>query len=107
MGDNKLIVLLRMKNVKLKTNRRFILAVCFMRLRRVFFGARSAALAGRGICFCKPPFTPKQPPVSAPTASVPSLRTIEAVALKTRPAASNNERKNPVPLVPHSAGYRG
>jgi len=41
--------------------------------------------------------------VSARATPVPSLRTIEAVAVKTRPAASNIDPKNPAPLVPRSA----
>jgi hypothetical protein len=64
------------------------------------------ALMPRGTyfsCFAKKSKQKKAPLVSAPTSSVPSLRTIEAVAIKTRPTASNIDRKNPAPLVPRSA----
>jgi len=54
-------------------------------------------------CFAKKSKQKKATPVSASAAPIPSLWTIEAVAIKTRPAASNIDRKNPAPLVPRSA----
>jgi len=43
------------------------------------------------------------PGICVPLRGMPSLWTIEAVVVKTRPAASNIDPKNPAPLVPHSA----